>query len=432
MWISNNIIEYDCLRMDFLDLFGGIIKMKKSLGNALLMSGLLLGLAISSSHSLAKEITIDAKPVTTETATTETATTENKGTTDAKTEKTATDGTNSIKATPSQETSEEASEDASEEDGEWNSNKTSYIVDGEKVKGWYKIKGKRYYFNKNGKLYTKTGMQTIGEKTYYFDDDHYVLSGVIDEDDKVYYFRNKDGLRVEDKGINSVDGKVFLVGEDAVLTKGWYRDENGKRYYFDKKTYEGYTGWHYVGKYKYYFNKKAQLVQDVRKKLTKKQKKSYFIRVNRTASCVTVYAKDGLKGYTIPVVAFVCSAGKDTPTGTFTTKDKLRWHELMGPCWGQWCMHLTTDILFHSVYYDRERDNKSLNVGAYNKLGTMASHGCVRMTAGDCKWLYDNCKVGTKVEIYNNKKNPGPFDKPEAAKLSSGHTWDPTDPAFKK
>ena len=72
----------------------------------------------------------------------------------------------------------------------------------------------------------------------------------------------------------------------------------------------------------------------------------------------------------------------------------------------------------------------SLNVGAYNRLGTMASHGCVRMTAGDCKWIYDNCKVGTKVEIYNSKKNPGPFDKPKAKKLSASQTWDPTDPAF--
>ena len=93
-------------------------------------------------------------------------------------------------------------------------------------------------------------------------------------------------------------------------------------------------------------------------------------------------------------------------------------------------MHLTTDILFHSVYYNNEKDNKSLSVSAYNKLGTMASHGCVRLAAGDCKWIYDNCKVGTKVEIYNNKKNPGPFDKPTPIKLKAGQTWDPTDPTI--
>ena len=342
--------------------------MKKSLNCALLAFFAVLILSVPKASLHAKEITIDAKPVTTEQKVTE-ATTEK--TTEVTTgEDTSKNGTETVTAKPSGEADEE-DEDGGSDGGKWNKSKTSYYVDDEKVTGWYTIKKKRYYFSKKGKLFTKTGLQTINEKTYYFGDDHYVLSGVIDVDGTNYYFREKDGMRIEENGINKVDGKYYLVGEDAVLKKGWYRDDNEKRYYFDKKTYEGLVGWHYVGKYKYYFNKKAQLVQDVRKKLTKKQKKSYFIRVNRTASCVTVFAKDGAKGYTIPVIAFVCSAGKDTPTGDFSIKDKLRWHELMGPCWGQWCMHLTSDILFHSVYYDKERDNKSLNVGAYNRLGTM-------------------------------------------------------------
>ena len=404
--------------------------MRRSIKGIMLLNGLLIGLILSSFNINAKEITIDAKPDTADTTTTE-ATTEKKTATEKTEEKTTSkDNKDSITATPSTEETTEVNET---EDGKWDNSKTSYIVDGKKVTGWHVIKGKRYYFTKKGKLYTKTGLQTIGSKTYYFDDDNYVLTGVVEDEESEsrFYFQKKTGARVEKEGINKVDGKYFLMGEDFSLIKGWYRDSNNKRYYFDKKTYEGVVGWKYVGKYKYYFNKKAQLVQDVRKKLSKKQKKSYYIRVNRTGSCVTVYAKDGLKGYTIPVVAFVCSAGHDTPKGTFTIKDKLRWHELMGPCWGQWCMHLTTDILFHSVYYNSERDNKSLSVSAYNKLGTMASHGCIRMTAGDCKWIYDNCKVGTKVYIYNNKKNPGPFDKPKAAKLNADHTWDPTDPAFK-
>ena len=94
-------------------------------------------------------------------------------------------------------------------------------------------------------------------------------------------------------------------------------------------------------------------------------------------------------------------------------------------------MHLTDSILFHSVYYNQPYNNRSLDVGAYNKLGTIASHGCVRLRAGDSKWIYDNCKVGTKVTIYDNAKDPGPFDKPKAQKLKYGHTWDPTDPTIK-
>lgn len=313
----------------------------------------------------------------------------------------------------------------------WNKKKTCYYINGEKVKGIHRIDNKLYYFDTKGNLYKKFGKQKIKGKIYYFNKNYSLKTGVVKIGKKYYYFQRKDGVRYEETGIKKVDGKYYNFTSKYYLKSGWYRDKNGKRYYFDKKTFVAMTGWKYVGKYKYYFNKKGQLQQDVRKKLTKKQKSSYVIRVNRTASCVTVYAKDGKKGYTIPVVAFVCSAGKDTPIGTFHIKDKLRWHELMGPSWGQWCEHLTQDILFHSVYYDVERDNKSLNVKAYNKLGTMASHGCIRLTAGDSKWIYDNCKIGTKVIIYNNKKNPGPFDKPKAKKLSTKHTWDPTDPTIK-
>lgn len=326
----------------------------------------------------------------------------------------------------------------------WDRAKEKYYKNGVAVTGVQKISDKLYYFKKNGMLYKKIGCRTIAGKKYYFNKNHTMRTGVVKVKGKRYYFCKKDGARYEKTGIRKVEGKYYQFGSKHELKSGWSRSKN-KRYYFDKKTYQGAVGWTYIGGYKYYFTKKGQLMQDLRnsKVLSKKQKKknlrdTYMIKVNRTASCVTVYARDYDKkykskkaSYVIPVVSFVCSAGKDTPVGSFTIRDKLRWHELMGPSWGQWCEHLTDDILFHSVYYDIERDNKSLNVSAYNKLGSMASHGCIRLTAGDAKWIFDNCGIGTMVTIYNNKKNPGPFDKPKARKLSARHTWDPTDPAFK-
>lgn len=332
-------------------------------------------------------------------------------------------------ATNNESTTDNENENAQTVLNGWDENKTCYYVNNKKVKGVYKIGNKLYYFDSNGNLCKKKGMKTINKRTFYFDTDYSLKTGIVKAGKKYYYFQS-DGSRYEGTGIKKISGKYYYFNTNYSLKSGWYRDKNNMRYYFSKSDFAAMTGWNYVGQYKYYFNKKGQLQQDVRNKLTKTQKKSYFIKVNRTACCVTVYAKDGKKGYTIPVVAFVCSTGFDTPTGTFTIKDKLRWHELMGPSWGQWCEHLTSDILFHSVYYNKERDNKSLSVSAYNKLGTMASHGCIRLTAGDAKWIYDNCAVGTKVTIYNNKNNPGPFDKPVAQKLSSNHTWDPTDPAF--
>ncbi|MDE5778660.1 MAG: L,D-transpeptidase family protein [Lachnospiraceae bacterium] len=340
-----------------------------------------------------------------------------------------------VPAVPESQTTEDDSKNdegqtTETEDG-WNSSKTCYYKDGQKVKGIQKIDNKLYYFNSKGNLYKKSGLRTISQKKYYFNKDGSLQTGVVKVKGKNYYFRKDTGERYEAKGIKKIDGKYYCFTTNYYLKSGWYRDSKKKRYYFDKETFQATTGWAYIGKFKYYFNSKGQLCQDVRKKLSKKEKDSYQIKVNRTASCVTVYAKDQKKGkYIIPVVSFVCSAGKGTPTGTFMIRDKLRWHELMGPCWGQWCEHLTIDILFHSVYYNEKGNNRSLDVSAYNKLGTMASHGCIRLTAGDAKWIYDNCKIGTKVTIYNNKKNPGPFDKPKAKKLRSSQTWDPTDPTL--
>jgi lipoprotein-anchoring transpeptidase ErfK/SrfK len=153
---------------------------------------------------------------------------------------------------------------------------------------------------------------------------------------------------------------------------------------------------------------------------------TYQLYVNRGKNMVTAYVKDG--SCYIPVKAFICSTGgSNTPLGTFSTKAKYRWHELMGPCWGQWCTRIHGGVLFHSVYYSTINDNQTLSVSAYNKLGTTASHGCVRLTAASAKWIYDNCPTGATVVIYE-KSGYEPLKKPTAYKLSASHRWDPTDP----
>ena len=61
----------------------------------------------------------------------------------------------------------------------------------------------------------------------------------------------------------------------------------------------------------------------------------------------------------------------------------------------------------------------------YNKLGTAASAGCVRLTVEDSKWIYDNCELGTPVEVVDEV---GPYG-PEPEPLNWNYSgWDPTDP----
>ncbi len=158
-----------------------------------------------------------------------------------------------------------------------------------------------------------------------------------------------------------------------------------------------------------------------------KEKPPYYIKVNKLQNCVTVYEQDENGKYTVPVKAMACSGGEDTPLGTYKTLEKYRWKLLMGDVWGQYSTRIFKGILFHSVWY-YDMDPSTLSATQYNKLGTTASHGCIRLTVEDAKWIYDNCKLGTVVEVYSDK-DPGPLGKPETIKLTSGTGWDPTDPS---
>ena len=186
------------------------------------------------------------------------------------------------------------------------------------------------------------------------------------------------------------------------------------------------NGWYYENGYKfYYINDVKQLDLDG----ILPRQSSYYIKVNRTACTVTVYAKDGNNGYIIPVKRFACSVGlpsTPTPTGTYYTSQKYRWHTLMGPSYGQYCTRIVGGVLFHSVA-GRNMTSYNLNARDYNKLGQPASHGCVRLCVRDAKWIYDNCSLRTKVTIYDSS-DPGPLGKPATIKIPSYQTWDPTDP----
>lgn len=184
----------------------------------------------------------------------------------------------------------------------------------------------------------------------------------------------------------------------------------------------GKNGWFYENGYKFYYRNNEK-VTDVRSIIGSQS--SYVIMVNKQMSCITVYAKDGNKGYIIPVVAFACSPGSGTPTGTFYTQEKYRWHHLYGAD-GQFCTRITGHVLFHSPPYS-SFNSYTLWPKEYNKLGTWASAGCVRLRSGDAKWIYDNCASGTKVVIYNSS-TAGPLGKPVYAKIPLSQTWDPTDP----
>ena len=159
----------------------------------------------------------------------------------------------------------------------------------------------------------------------------------------------------------------------------------------------------------------------------------YYIEVNCTAQVVTVYKKDENNNYTIPVRAMLCSTGGSTPSSGIYKLPGRRsvWRALYGGVYGHYVTNIVGAILFHSVPYTAYGDNSSLEYWEYDKLGTAASMGCVRLTVRDAKWIYENCGAGTQVEFYNDS-NPGPLGRPSTKKISSYpdevRNWDPTDP----
>lgn len=170
------------------------------------------------------------------------------------------------------------------------------------------------------------------------------------------------------------------------------------------------------------------------KEETPKVGPKYFIRVNYGANVVTIYTKDANGKYTVPYKAMVCSTGKATPrSGTYTmpsgTYSRGTWGLMVGNVWAQYFTRIKGSILFHSVPYTA-RNKWSLEYWEYDKLGTAASAGCVRLTVKNAKWIYDNCPSGTQVEFYSDS-NPGPIVPEQPDKISEHEAvrgWDPTDP----
>lgn len=166
------------------------------------------------------------------------------------------------------------------------------------------------------------------------------------------------------------------------------------------------------------------------KEIANNHKYPYKIEVIRNQCTVIVYGMDKEGDYSIVHKVYVCSPGWTTPIGTFQTGSKWRWECLMGGVWGQYCTQIYRGVLFHSVFY-QTTDPSTLYYSAYNQLGTVCSHGCVRVTVEAAKWMYNNCPSGTSVHIYDSNSLPAHIDKPTAQKIpydSPYRGWDPTDP----
>jgi lipoprotein-anchoring transpeptidase ErfK/SrfK len=123
-----------------------------------------------------------------------------------------------------------------------------------------------------------------------------------------------------------------------------------------------------------------------------------WIDVSIAAQRVTVFDANRLI-----VKQFVCSTGSpgnDTPTGTFQIQDRGEsFFNKASQEGGYYWTQFYGDYLFHSVPFDKDQN---LEPEEAAKIGTPASHGCVRLLMDDAKWIYDNIPRGTVVTIHKD------------------------------
>ncbi len=129
----------------------------------------------------------------------------------------------------------------------------------------------------------------------------------------------------------------------------------------------------------------------------------YALTIDVKNQAVLVYEKDINGEYKNLVKTMVCSTGLvSTPSdvGDWVLNGrKANWCYF--PAYGSHAKYWTRInkyIAFHSVIYNSV-NNMDLSVKSYNKLGSRASHGCIRLLVSDAKWIYDNVEAGTVVTI---------------------------------
>jgi lipoprotein-anchoring transpeptidase ErfK/SrfK len=123
---------------------------------------------------------------------------------------------------------------------------------------------------------------------------------------------------------------------------------------------------------------------------------SYFINVNLLTQKTYIY-KGNSDNWNL-IRTCPCSTGivgEDTPTGSFSIKEKGDWffsdkYQQGGKYWTQ----ITGDILFHSVPFAKDKTT----VLDYT-MSKPSSHGCIRLSIDDAKWLYTNVPKGSKIII---------------------------------
>jgi hypothetical protein len=121
---------------------------------------------------------------------------------------------------------------------------------GKRIKGSYTIDGKEYNFNEDGNV--KEGWESDKDKNWFYYDS---LNGLVKENWKQvsgnWYYFNKDGIM--QKGLQTIKGAKYYLNDNGAMITGWQKIENNN-YYFSGSGEMKY-GWLYLDNKTYYLDK---------------------------------------------------------------------------------------------------------------------------------------------------------------------------------
>lgn len=159
----------------------------------------------------------------------------------------------------------------------------------------------------------------------------------------------------------------------------------------------------------------------------------YLIRINVAKNCITIYEKNNINEYTVPVKAMACSAYTDSLAveTTYTVLGKEEWKQMADGTYSKYATNLDEVTAICSSPY-RLQENNALITEKFNGIGVEYSSENIWLNNADAKWIYEKCGIGTVVVVYSDANEAGPLGRPDSIKIPEDAeyaNWDPTDDA---
>ena len=292
--------------------------------------------------------------------------------------------------------------------------------------GWSKIGNDWYWFNSDCKMGSDQWLQQgndwyylrdwggrlhdqwykVGNDWYYFGSDGKMLHDQwLQQGNNWYYLRGWGG-RLHDQWFTK-DGKTYYFQSSGVRYQNGTFVIDGKSYTFDANGCRVDAGWTYIDGYRRYRNADGSLSNDVSAIFNPSSK---YITVDRIRGITTIYGYNSETGkYDTPIKSMWCSVGNPitlSAAGTYNIGWQLRSKKMVGAgnsyvCWASYVSQIYGAVYFHGVA-SGSPDLNSVAKSDFEALGRPMSHGCIRLAACDAKWIYENVKGGTTVQIGDN------------------------------